>query len=103
MRTRAGPCPLWSGPVEAPSGKTQRRRLNRGSDRQANATLYRITLSRLRREERSQDYLRRRLTEGKTKREIIRCLKRYVAREIYRLIVPTNIAANDTEPARGAA
>ncbi|MER5852707.1 transposase [Streptomyces sp. NPDC002012] len=92
-----------ASPVEASSGKTQRRRLNRGGDRQANAALYRIVLSRLRWEGRSQDYLRRRLAEGKTKREIIRCLKRYVAREIYRLIVPTNTAANDTEPARGAA
>ncbi|MET8117506.1 IS110 family transposase [Streptomyces prasinus] len=92
-----------TSPVEASSGKTQRRRLNRGGDRQANAALFRIVLSRLRWEGRSQDYLRRRLTEGKTKREIIRCLKRYVAREIYRLIAPTNTAANDTGPARGAA
>ncbi|WP_413752591.1 transposase [Streptomyces sp. R-74717] len=92
-----------ASPVEASSGKTQRRRLNRGGDRQANAALYRIVLSRLRWEGRSQDYLRRRLAEGKTKREIIRCLKRYVARETYRLIVPTNTVANDTGPARGAA
>ncbi|MGW6263697.1 IS110 family transposase [Streptomyces sp. NPDC055085] len=76
-----------TSPVEASSGKTQRRRLNRGGDRQANAALYRIVLSRLRWDGRTQDYLRRRLAEGKTRREIIRCLKRYVAREIYRLIV----------------
>ncbi len=75
-----------TSPVEASSGKTQRRRLNRGGDRQANAALFRIVLSRLRWEERSQDHMRRRLAEGKTRREIIRCLKRYVAREIYRLI-----------------
>ncbi|MFD9624204.1 transposase, partial [Streptomyces virginiae] len=75
-----------TSPVEASSGKTQRRRLNRGGDRQANAALYRIVLSRLRWDDRSRDYLRRRLAEGKTRREIIRCLKRYVAREIYRLI-----------------
>ncbi|WP_399462715.1 transposase [Streptomyces sp. sk2.1] len=92
-----------ASPVEASSGKTQRRRLDRGGDRQANAALYRIVLSRLRWEGRSQDYLRRRLAEGKTKREIIRCLKRYVAREIYRLIVPTNTVANGTGPARDAA
>jgi transposase len=78
-----------TSPVEASSGKTQRRRLNRGGDRQANAALYRIVLSRLRWDDRSQDYLRRRLAEGKTRREIIRCLKRYVAREIYRLITPS--------------
>ena len=61
-------------PVEASSGNTQRRRLNRGGDRQANAALYRITLSRLRWDPRTQNYLQRRLTEGKTRREIIRCL-----------------------------
>jgi len=91
-----------SSPVEASSGKTQRRRLNRGGDRQANAALYRIVLSRLRWAGPSQDYLRRRLAEGKTKREIIRCLKRYVAREIYRFIVPANTAAHPKEPARDA-
>jgi transposase len=92
-----------TSPVEASSGKTQRRRLNRGGDRQANAALYRIVLSRLRWAGPSQDYLRRRLAEGKTKREIIRCLKRYVAREIYRHIAPANTAAQPTEPARDAA
>jgi transposase len=92
-----------TSPVEASSGKTQRRRLNRGGDRQANAALFRIVLSRLRWEGRSQDYVKRRLAEGKTKREIIRCLKRYVAREIYRLIVPTNTAADHTGAAQGAA
>lgn len=76
-----------TSPVEASSGKTQRRRLNRGGDRQANAALYRIILSRLRWDSRTQEYVRRRLAEGKTRREIIRCLKRYVAREIYHLIV----------------
>ncbi|MGP4091038.1 IS110 family transposase, partial [Streptomyces sp. KR55] len=50
----------------------------------------------------SQDYLRRRLAEGKTKREIIRCLKRYVAREIYRHIAPANTATHPTEPAQDA-
>lgn len=79
-----------TSPVEASSGKTQRRRLNRGGDRQANAALYRIVLSRLRWDGHTRDYLQRRLAEGKTRREIIRCLKRYVAREIYRLIVPAS-------------
>lgn len=75
-------------PVEASSGKTQRRRRNRGGDRQANAALYRIVLSRLRWDQRTRDYLDRRLAEGKTRREAIRCIKRYVAREIYNLIRP---------------
>ncbi|WP_406310719.1 transposase [Streptomyces sp. NBC_00623] len=66
-----------TSPVEASPGETQRRRSNRGGDRQANAALYRIVLSRLRWDARSQDYLRRRLAEGKPRRQIIRCLKRY--------------------------
>ncbi|MGI5399289.1 IS110 family transposase [Streptomyces sp. CA-135486] len=92
-----------TSPVEASSGKTQRRRLNRGGDRQANAALYRIVLSRLRWDDRSRDYLQRRLAEGKTRREIIRCLKRYVAREIYRLIVTTGVPADHTGPAGAVA
>ena len=86
-------------PVEQSSGKTQRRRLNRGGDRQANAALYRVVLSRLRWDPRTQDYLRRRLTQGKTRREIIRCLKRYIAREIYRLLTPTNTPNPTPTPA----
>ena len=61
-------------PLEASSGRTSRRRLNRGGDRQANAALYRIALSRLRWDPRTRDYLTRRITEGKTRREAIRCL-----------------------------
>lgn len=75
-------------PVEQSSGKTQRRRLNRGGHRQANAALYRIVQSRLRWDERTQTYLQRRTAEGRSRREIIRCLKRYVARELYRHIRP---------------
>ena len=73
-------------PVEASSGNTQRRRLSRGGDRQANAALYRITMSRLRWDQRTQDYLQRRMADGKTRREAIRCLKRYIAREIFALL-----------------
>jgi transposase len=58
----------------------------RGGNRQANSALYRIALSRLRWDARTRDYLARRITEGKTHREAIRCLKRYIAREIYRII-----------------
>ncbi|MER7960105.1 IS110 family transposase [Streptomyces sp. NPDC096030] len=73
-------------PVEHSSGKSQRRRLNRGGNRQANAALYRIVLSRLRWDDRTRAYLQRRTAEGKTKREVIRCLKRYTAREIHRYL-----------------
>lgn len=75
-------------PIESSSGKTQRRRLNRGGDRQANSALYTITIARLRWDRRTQDYVQRRVTQGKTRREAIRCLKRYIAREIYRELTP---------------
>lgn len=76
-------------PVEKSSGKTQRRRLNRGGNRLANAALYRIVATRLRRDPRTRLYLERRTKQGMSRREIIRCLKRYVAREIYSQIQRT--------------
>lgn len=75
-------------PVERSSGARQCRRLNRGGDRQANAALHRIVFTRLRWDPRTQEYYERRLKEGKTRREIIRCLKRYVAREVFHLLQP---------------
>jgi transposase len=78
-------------PIPASSGKTNRHRLNRGGDRQANAALYRVTLSRLRWDPRTRDYLQRRTKEGLTKKEIIRCLKRYIARELYQIITRNNL------------
>jgi transposase len=73
-------------PIEASSGKTRRRRLNRGGDRRANAALYRITLTRARSDQTTRNYLDRRTADGKSRREAVRCIKRYVAREIYGLI-----------------
>ncbi|MFE9690575.1 IS110 family transposase [Micromonospora sp. NPDC005806] len=73
-------------PIEASSGKTRRRRLNRGGDRRANAALYRIALTRSRGDQRTRDYLDRRSSQGLTRREAMRCLKRYIAREIYHLL-----------------
>ena len=73
-------------PVEQSSGRSQRRRLNRGGDRQANAALFRIVMTRLRDHQPTRDYLARRTTEGRTKREVIRCLKRYVARHLFKII-----------------
>src|SRR5918993_1879262 len=70
-------------PVPASSGKTSRHRLNRGGHRQANAALHRVVVVRMRTHQPTLDYLRRRTAEGKSKREIIRCLKRFVAREIF--------------------
>jgi transposase len=73
-----------SSPLEASSGKTVRHRLNRGGDRDANNALWTIAMTRLSCDEQTQRYLARRTAEGKSKREIIRCLKRYIAREVYR-------------------
>jgi len=71
-------------PIPATSGKIQNRhRLNRGGDRQANAALWRIVIVRLSHDQRTKDYMAKRLSEGKTKKEVIRCLKRYVAREVF--------------------
>jgi transposase len=69
-------------PIPASSGKTNRHRLNRGGNRQANAALHRVVTG-MRGHPPTLDYVRRRTIEGKTKPEIIRCLKRYVAREIF--------------------
>ena len=70
-------------PIEASSGKTTRHRLDRGGDRHANAALWRIVMVRMRHEPRTRAYVARRVAEGRSKLEIIRVLKRYVAREVY--------------------
>ncbi|MFD7409884.1 IS110 family transposase [Streptomyces sp. NPDC059866] len=77
----AGVCP-----VPASSGKTDRHRLNRGGHRQLNSALYRVVIVRMRFHQPTIDYVARRTAEGKTKQEIIRCLKRYLAREIYQMV-----------------
>ena len=74
-------------PIPASSGKnTNRHRLNRGGDRAANAALYRIVICQLRWDPRTRAYVDRRTQEGRPKKEIIRCLKRYIAREVYQAI-----------------
>jgi transposase len=73
-----------ASPIPASSGRTNRHRLNYGGDRDANRTLHMIAVCRLRYCQRTRAYAERRTAEGKTKPEIIRCLKRYIAREIYR-------------------
>ena len=75
-------------PIPASSGKTVRHRLNRGGNRQANAALYRVVITRMRGHQPTQDYVRRRTAEGRSRTEIIRCLKRYVAREIFGYLCP---------------
>jgi transposase len=72
-----------AAPIPASSGKTVRHRLNPGGDRQANHALWRIVFTRLGSHPATRAYAERRTAEGKSKAEIIRCLKRYVAREVY--------------------
>jgi transposase len=71
-------------PIEASSGKVTRHRLNRGGDRHANEALWRIVMTRLAFDPRTRVYMERRTKDGKSKREVIRILKRYVAREVFR-------------------
>jgi transposase len=75
-------------PVQACSGKVVRHRLNRGGNRDANRALYMICMVRMGRDRRTKEYVARRTAEGKSRREIVRCLKRYVAREVYRVLGP---------------
>lgn len=73
-------------PVPASSGKVVRHRLNRGGDRAANSALHIIAIGRLRTDPRTKEYVARRIAEGHSKLEAIRCLKRYIAREVFALI-----------------
>jgi transposase len=73
-------------PIEASSGQVVRHRLNRGGDRQLNRALHTIVITRARVDPATKDYIARRLADGKSERETRRCLKRYVARQLYRLL-----------------
>ena len=85
LHTEAGYAALCgTTPVRVSSGNTNRHRLNRAGDRQANSALWTIVMVRIRSKHAPTiDYIERRTADGLTKRETIRCLKRYVAREIY--------------------
>ncbi|MFH8476493.1 transposase [Streptomyces sp. NPDC018000] len=89
-------------PIPASSGRTHRHRLNRCGDRAANNALHTIVLVRMRYDERTRAYVERRTKEGLSKRDIMRCLKRFVAREVYRALTSTptaHITQNDVAPA----
>jgi len=73
-------------PIEASSGKNVRHRLNRGGDRRANHAFWRIVMVRLSCDERTKAYVAKRTAEGKSIKEIMRCLKRHIAREVFRLL-----------------
>jgi len=93
-----------TAPIPASSGRTVRYRLHRGGDRQLNRAIHIIALGRAAWDPATRAYLQRKPTEGKTKREAIRCLKRHIAREIYNLLYNSATANTDqiTIPARPA-
>ena len=82
-------------PLQASSGKTVRHRLNRGGDRSANNALWTIAMVRMRSEPRTRAYVERRTAEGMSNKEIHRCLKRYIVRELYPLILADLAAATN--------
>ena len=86
-------------PIPASSGTTTRHRLSRGGHRQANAALYRAVIVRLQHHEPTRAYVARRTAEGRTKAEIIRCLKRFLAREIWALMRPLREQREDRSQA----
>ncbi len=80
-----------AAPIPASSGKSVRHRLNRHGNRDANRALYVIAVCRMSRDDRTRAYVAKRTAEGKSKKEIIRCLKRYIAREIYRILASPSL------------
>ena len=76
-----------ASPLEASSGNKRHHRLNRGGNRQANATLHRIAVVRLRWHEQTKAYAERRKAEGLSNKDILRCLKRFIAREVFHLLM----------------
>jgi len=97
LRSEAGFAALCGvSPVPASSGKTARHRLNRGGDRGANSALHIIAIGRLRTDARTQAYVAKRIGEGHSKLEAIRCLKRYIAREVFMLIKQRQREINQT-------
>jgi transposase len=83
-----------TAPIPASSGNTQRHRLHRGGDRQLNRAIHIIALSRARTDPATRAYLERKHAEGKSKREAIRCLKRHLARRIWRILYTTHTPAS---------
>jgi transposase len=84
-------------PIEASSGKITRYRLNRGGDRQGNRALYLLAVGRMGWDPATRAYVERRTAEGRTKPEIIRCLKRYIARELYPVLLTATSTLGSAE------
>ena len=85
-------------PIPASSGKTNRHRLDRGGNRQVNAAIHRVAVTRARCHPETRDYIARKTAEGKTTREAIRCLKTYLARHVWRLLQPPTPGRETTRP-----
>ena len=81
-------------PIPVSTGMKSRHRLNRGGDRAANFAIHIIAVGRLRTDERTRAFIDRKMSEGHTKTEAIRCLKRYIAREVYYVIKEQNRSIN---------
>ncbi|MFC5508854.1 MULTISPECIES: IS110 family transposase [Hyphomicrobiales] len=97
MRSEASFAALCGvSPVPASSGKTVRHRLNRGGDRAANSALHIIAIGRLRTDQKTKDYVARRVAEGHSKLDAIRAIKRYLAREVFALIMQRQKEINAT-------
>ena len=89
--------------MQASSGKTVRHRLNRGGDRALNCAIHTIAVTRMRCCPTTKNYVARRTAEGKSSREIQRCLKRYIARELYRALNASTTLTAQTPAAPAAA
>jgi transposase len=97
MRSEASFAALCGvSPVPASSGKTVRHRLDRGGDRSANSALHIIAIGRLRTDQKTKDFVPRRIAEGRSKLDAIRSLKRYLAREVFTLIMQRHKEINAT-------
>jgi hypothetical protein len=84
-----------TAPIPVSSGRKDRFRLNRGGDRQANRAIHDIVRCRMSKEERTRDYLAKKMAEGKTKKEAIRCVCRFVSREVYKLMTGPQVPLPD--------
>ncbi|MFF4618203.1 transposase [Nonomuraea jabiensis] len=99
MRSEASFAALCGvSPVEVSSGRSSRHRLNLGGDRRANNALWWIAITRMRVDPATKDFVRRRAEAGKSKKDTIRVLKRYIAREIYRVLRRTRFPASAAPP-----
>jgi transposase len=96
VRSEAAFAKLGAAPIEASSGTITRHRLNRSGDRQLNRALHTIVLVRMRQDRATKDYVQRRLAQGKTIRDIKRCLKRYIARQLFRQLEALSSPLDET-------